>query len=92
MYKFVKSLVEGNVYNISGFVLVENFGDYKTTRHQYKICFMFKIEVCVVNQNFVDVFPYTFVSLSDILSHVNDSNYLVGMLYTCCSYICYGWY
>ncbi|XP_057429711.1 uncharacterized protein LOC130722871 [Lotus japonicus] len=33
MYKFEKSLVEGSIYSICGFVLVDNIGDYRTTRH-----------------------------------------------------------
>ncbi|XP_057418071.1 uncharacterized protein LOC130712255 [Lotus japonicus] len=68
MYKFEKLLVDGNVYSISGFVLVDSCGDYKTTRHNYKICFMFKTEVRPMNQFPIEVFPYTFVSLAKILS------------------------
>lgn len=37
MYKFEKSLVEGSIYSICGFVLVDNTGDYRTTRHHYNV-------------------------------------------------------
>ncbi|XP_057455307.1 replication protein A 70 kDa DNA-binding subunit A-like isoform X2 [Lotus japonicus] len=80
MYKFEKLLVEGNVYSLSGFVLVDNTGDYKTTRHNYKICFMFKTEVRPMNQFTMDVFPYTFVSFPQILSPDYDGNYLVDVI------------
>lgn len=66
MYKFEKSLIDGHVYSVSCFVLVDNDGDYKTTRHNYKIDFLFKTEVRLINYFPIDAFPYTFVSLPDI--------------------------
>lgn len=45
MFKFEKALVDGNVYSIASFVLVNSSGDYKTTSHNYKICFMLNLMV-----------------------------------------------
>ncbi|XP_057443722.1 uncharacterized protein LOC130735863 [Lotus japonicus] len=78
MYKFEKLLVEGNVYSLSSFVLVDSSGDYKPTRHNYKICFMYNTEVRHMPHITIDEFPYSFVSLADILAPSYDSGYLIG--------------
>lgn len=79
MYKFDKLLVDGNVYSLSSFVVVDSFGEYKTTRHNYKISFMFNTEVRALDKNPMDIFPYSFVSFAEILSPAFDTTFLVGM-------------
>ncbi|XP_057453176.1 replication factor A protein 1-like [Lotus japonicus] len=80
MYKFEKLLVEGNVYSLSSFVLVDSSGDYKPTRHNYKICFMYNTEVRHMPHITIDEFPYSFVSLADILAPSYDSGYLIDVI------------
>ncbi|XP_057419196.1 uncharacterized protein LOC130713448 [Lotus japonicus] len=80
MYKFDKLLVDGNVYSLSSFVVVDSFGEYKTTRHNYKISFMFNTEVRALDKNPMDIFPYSFVSFAEILSPAFDTTFLVDVI------------
>lgn len=80
MYKFEKLLVEGKVYSVSSFVLVDSSGEYKTTRHNYKICFMYNTEVRPMDQFPIDAFPYSFVPLADLLAPTYDSSFLIGII------------
>lgn len=79
VYKFQHLIKEGGVYSISFLAPVVNSGDYKTTKHQYKVNFLYNTEVHPMNQNPINFSPFLFVPVRSILNHAIDVNYLVGM-------------
>lgn len=75
---------EGSVYNLSFFEVVRSGKRYKTTKHEYKINFMYNTKVSEVGVGLVSGCPHSFVSFADILGNF-DSDCLVGM----CHYLIY---
>ncbi|XP_057444413.1 uncharacterized protein LOC130736620 [Lotus japonicus] len=71
---------EGGVYSMSFLAPVVNSDDYKTTKYQYKVNFLYNTEVHPMNQNPINFSPFLFVHVRSILNHAIDVNYLVDVL------------
>ncbi|XP_057445488.1 uncharacterized protein LOC130737679 [Lotus japonicus] len=80
VYKFQNLLAEDRVCSISVLALVLNNGDYKTTRHGFKVNFLYNIEVQPMNQIPISIHPFSFVSIRSILNQTHNANYLVDVL------------
>lgn len=65
---------------MTNFGVGSNGGDFRTTRHWYKINFQYSTDVQSLNQSTLNVIPYSFVSFGDILSSVFDQSYLVDVI------------
>lgn len=73
---FEKDLHEGSVYNLSFLEVVCNGKNFKTTKHDYEINFLYNTKLTEVDVGMVSGYPYSLVSLTDILGNFN-SDYLV---------------
>ncbi|XP_057444114.1 uncharacterized protein LOC130736291 [Lotus japonicus] len=72
VYKFQHLIKERGVDSISFLAPVVNNGDYKTTKHQYKVNFLYNTEVHPMNQNPINFSPFLFVPICSILNHAID--------------------
>lgn len=77
IYKFEKELKEGMVYSINFFGVVSNGGNFRTTRHGYKLNFQMGTKVVSVDNGLVSASPFSIVLFSDI-TETYSTDYLVG--------------
>lgn len=59
IYKFEKELFEGDVYLMSKFSVVANMGEYRSTRHFFKLNFQLGTKVTFSGSVPFNVFPFT---------------------------------
>ncbi|KAL2927336.1 Replication protein A 70 kDa DNA-binding subunit B [Bienertia sinuspersici] len=80
LLKFGPILHEGSVYSISRFGVGQPSGDYRPTKHAYKINFLSTTIVEQLNELDMPISAYKFVCFRDILSNKLDDKYLVDVI------------
>ncbi|XP_057451979.1 uncharacterized protein LOC130743766 [Lotus japonicus] len=78
IYRFQSLLSEGSVYQISFFGVGESGRDFRPTSHQLKINFDIHTFVRLVPNKAINLSPYCFVPLSDIMFKDLDMSFLIG--------------
>ena len=79
-FKFMSKLEEGKGYIVHKFVVAQNCGDYKATKHPFKINFLYS--TCLKE---VDPTPikkkFNIMPFEEILSQNLDGSVLIGKIY-----------
>ncbi|KAL2923539.1 Replication protein A 70 kDa DNA-binding subunit B [Bienertia sinuspersici] len=80
LLRFGPILHEGSVYSISRFGVGQPSGDYRPTKHAYKLNFLSATIVEQLNELDMPISGYNFVCFRDILSNKLDDKYLVDVI------------
>ncbi|XP_057419055.1 uncharacterized protein LOC130713294 [Lotus japonicus] len=80
IYRFQSLLSEGRVYQISFFGVGESGRDFRPTSHPWKINFDIHTSVRLVPNKAINLSPYSFVPLSDIISKDLDTSFLIDVI------------
>ncbi|XP_057453172.1 uncharacterized protein LOC130745040 [Lotus japonicus] len=80
IYRFQSLLSEGRVYQISFFGVGESGRDFRPTSHPWKINFDIHTSVRLVPNKAINLSPYYFVPLSDIISKDLDTSFLIDVI------------
>ncbi|XP_057418864.1 uncharacterized protein LOC130713081 [Lotus japonicus] len=78
IYRFQSLLSEGRVYQISFFGVGESGRDFRPTSHPFKINFDIHTSVRLVPNKTIDLSPYNFVPISDIMFKDLDTSFLIA--------------
>lgn len=78
VYKFKNDLKEGSVYSFQFLSVSPNVGEFRTTRHPYKLIFQISSKVHLMDIGRVVGYGYDLVPFSEITQPSFDTNYLVG--------------
>jgi hypothetical protein len=78
IHKFQHEISEGRVYAFENLGVAANGGNYKTTRHAYKLNFQFGSKCMPLAGMEIGHSPFTFVPIAEICSGSHDLDYLVG--------------
>ncbi|XP_057452500.1 uncharacterized protein LOC130744327 [Lotus japonicus] len=77
IYRFQSLLSEGRVYQISFFGVGESGRDFRPTSHPFKINFDIHTYVRLVPNKAINLSPYIFVSISNIMFKDLDTSFLI---------------
>ncbi|KAL6559793.1 hypothetical protein OROGR_004910 [Orobanche gracilis] len=80
IYKFDRLLSEGHVYCLTYFGVGDNGGSYRYTKHAFKLNFQFNTKVQELKDFPINILPYSFVHLSDIMFNEHDTDFLVDII------------
>ncbi|KAL3644380.1 hypothetical protein CASFOL_012312 [Castilleja foliolosa] len=82
-----QNLVEGSMYIIRNFIVIENRNAFKTTMHRYKICLYRLSKMTEFKDENFPSFMYNFTDFGQLTAenHPNDS-YLIGVIGRVVSY------
>ncbi|XP_057458143.1 uncharacterized protein LOC130748907 [Lotus japonicus] len=80
IYRFQSLLSEGRVYQISFFGVGESGRDLRPTSHPFKINFDIHTYVRLVPNKAINLSPYNFVPLSDIMFKDIDTSFLIDVI------------
>lgn len=81
IYKFEKELFEGDVYLMSKFSVVANMGEYRSTRHFFKLNFQLGTKATKGVSGLVPDSVFTFIHLADFLGKIFQTDYLIGQYF-----------
>ncbi|CAO2832104.1 unnamed protein product [Amaranthus hypochondriacus] len=74
--RFNDKLIEGHLHTIAKFGVVQNNGNYRTTKHPYKINFFFTTSVNACKEELViPIYGFDLVSFNDIQSRALDDKF-----------------
>lgn len=79
MTKFRRDIVEGNVYKITSFTVVDNNGAYRATDHEFKILFNSKTRVQIDQCDSILRLGLTLKDTSEIQITMGESDFLIGL-------------
>ncbi|XP_057432635.1 uncharacterized protein LOC130725424 [Lotus japonicus] len=74
------SLTEGKVYQISYFGVGERRRDFRPTEHPFKIKFDIQTSVRLLPNKAINITPYSFVPLADIMYKDLDTSFLIDVI------------
>ncbi|XP_057418671.1 uncharacterized protein LOC130712873 [Lotus japonicus] len=80
IYRFQSFLSGGCVYHISFFGVGESGRDFRPTSHPFKINFDIHTSVRLVPNKTINLSPYNFVPISDIMFKVLDTSFLIDVI------------
>ncbi|XP_057444263.1 uncharacterized protein LOC130736447 [Lotus japonicus] len=80
IYRFQYLISEGRVYQISFFGVGESGRDFRPTSHPFKINFDIHTYVRLVPNNAINLSPYSFVPLCNIMFKDLDTSFLIDMI------------
>ncbi|XP_057432011.1 replication factor A protein 1-like [Lotus japonicus] len=80
IYRFQSSLTEGKVYQISYFGVGESGRDFRPTDHPFKINFDIQTSVRLLPNKAINITPYSFVPLADIMYKDLDTSFLIDVI------------
>ncbi|KAL6498958.1 hypothetical protein OROGR_028136 [Orobanche gracilis] len=80
IYRFQSLLTEGRVYQISFFGVCESGRDFRTTTHPYKINFQIHTSIRVVPNITININPYTFMPISEIMFNEPDASFFIDVI------------
>ncbi|XP_057446226.1 uncharacterized protein LOC130738282 [Lotus japonicus] len=80
IYRFQSLLSEGRVYQISFFGVGEKGRDFRPTSHPFKINFDIHTSVRLVPNKAINLSPYNFVPISDIMFKDLDTSFLIDVI------------
>ncbi|XP_057425857.1 uncharacterized protein LOC130719241 [Lotus japonicus] len=80
IYRFQSLLSEGHVYQISFFGVGESGRDFRPTSHPFKINFDIHTYVRLVPNKAINLSPYNFVPLSNIMFKDLDTSFLIDVI------------
>ncbi|XP_057451916.1 replication protein A 70 kDa DNA-binding subunit A-like [Lotus japonicus] len=80
IYRFQHLITEGRVYRISFFGVGESGRDFRTTRHPYKINFQIHTSVRVLTNTQINLSPYSFMPISEIMLNDPDASFLIDVI------------
>jgi replication factor A1 len=78
IYKFKDQILEGKIYALQNVGVSNNGGAYRTTRHPYKMNFLFNTFVQRISNFDISKSPFHFVPISEIVGGSYDTDYLCG--------------
>lgn len=74
----MSDVCEGNVYSFENMGVASNGGSYRTTHHSFKLNFQYNSKVQHLTNAPVNVSPYKFVEISEVVGGQYDTDFLVG--------------
>ncbi|KAK9682522.1 hypothetical protein RND81_10G079800 [Saponaria officinalis] len=77
--KYKSSVIDGEVRYLANFRVYENGGDYRATKHPFKIVFSPKTTRSSTTSTIIPAHVMDFTSFNDILDQRLDSKYLIGI-------------
>lgn len=77
--RFEKDLREGAVYSMSYFGVACNGGNFRTTRHEYKLNFQMGTKVLLIDNGFVIASPFSIVPIAEISDIMTQTIWLVSI-------------
>ncbi|XP_057444995.1 replication factor A protein 1-like [Lotus japonicus] len=80
IYRFQSLISEGRVYQISFFGVGESGRDFRPTEHPFKINFDIHTSVRLVPNKAIDLSPYNFVPISNIMFKDLDTSFLIDVV------------
>ncbi|GAU47399.1 hypothetical protein TSUD_372880 [Trifolium subterraneum] len=80
IYKFKNDLIEGKVYCFENLGVSTNGGAYRTTHHPYKMNFQYTSVVQRLSNFEINISPFDFVPISDIVTGVYDTDFLCDVI------------
>ncbi|XP_057444849.1 replication factor A protein 1-like [Lotus japonicus] len=80
IYRFQSLISEGRVYQISFFGVGESGRDFRPTGHPFKINFDIHTSVRLVPNRAIDLSPYNFVPISDIMFKDLNTSFLIDVI------------
>ncbi|MCH92959.1 replication factor A protein, partial [Trifolium medium] len=80
IYKFKDQLIEGKTYSFQNLSVSINGGAYRTTHHPYKLNFQYSSVVKRIPNLAVDLSPFDFVPIANVVSGVYDTDYLLDVI------------
>jgi hypothetical protein len=84
LYKFKNDIFEGKYYSFENMGVANNGGNYRTTRHPFKLNFQFGSKVVFLPTLSITKSPYNFVPIPEIVGGSYDTDYLPGnIIYFC---------
>ncbi|TKY49232.1 Replication protein A 70 kDa DNA-binding subunit E [Spatholobus suberectus] len=78
--KFAKVIVEGEVYAMAYFSVVNNYGSYRVTRHEFKLLFNSKTNVLSCESAIIPSFGFTLMDSEHITKTKGESDYLLDVM------------
>jgi len=78
LYKFKNDIFEGKCFSFENMGVANNGGNYRTTRHPFKLNFQFGSMVVFLPTFSITKSPYNFVSIPEIVGGSYDTDYLPG--------------
>jgi hypothetical protein len=89
LYKFKNDIFEGKCYSFENMGVANNGGNYRTTRHTFKLNFQFSSKVVFIPNLKITKSPYDFTPISEIVGGTYDTDYLAGnFLFVICLLKC----
>ncbi|XP_057452903.1 uncharacterized protein LOC130744762 [Lotus japonicus] len=80
IYRFQSLLTEGRVYKISFFGVGESGRDFRPTNHPFKINFDIQTSARLLPNKAINLTPYSFVPLGDIVYKDLDTSFLIDVI------------
>ncbi|KAK2455293.1 replication protein A 70 kDa DNA-binding subunit E [Trifolium repens] len=80
IYKFKDQILEGKIYALQNVGVSNNGGAYRTTRHPYKMNFLFNTFVQRISNFDISKSPFHFVPISEIVGGSYDTDYLCDVM------------
>lgn len=76
LYKFKNDIFEGRCFSFENMGVANNGGNYRTTRHNFKLNFQFGSKVVFLPNLSITKSPYNFVPIPEIVGGAYDTDYL----------------
>ncbi|KAF7810475.1 ATP-dependent DNA helicase PIF1-like [Senna tora] len=76
--KYLNQLVEGQSYKFQNFNVAHYIGEFRPTKHNYRINFNGATGVQPCESAAIPLYAFDFVPIADIIEKKNDEGYLVG--------------
>lgn len=70
--------MEGNVYQITYFIVVDNSGSYRAAEHEYRILFNSKTKVQIDECDSIPRVGLTLKDTAEIQATMGESDFLIG--------------
>ncbi|XP_057426382.1 uncharacterized protein LOC130719789 [Lotus japonicus] len=80
MSKFEREIVEGNVYKVNCFSVVDNNGEYRATDHEYKIIFNSKTKLQIDQCDTIPMLGLSFKDTSEVKMTMGESDFLIDII------------
>ncbi|XP_057453440.1 uncharacterized protein LOC130745283 [Lotus japonicus] len=80
MSKFQREIVEGNVYKVTHFTVVDNDGGYRATQHEYKVIFNSKTKLQIDQCDMIPRHGLTLKDTSEVKITMGESDFLIDII------------
>ncbi|KAJ1430742.1 Nucleic acid-binding, OB-fold [Sesbania bispinosa] len=80
MKKFKNTIMEGQVYTMMNFGVIRSAGNYRASKHEYKLLFSGKTRVFLAQSELIPLNGLSLVNTDDVAKTNVDSNYLINLV------------